>query len=115
MKPKPLRYFDPICWQDYTLVPWWLICYAFAWTWARFWHPYMALKVWWRWHGRPLLGLPQLRRPVIYGRHINPDPIICRCCLWAGPRRWAYHTYQDDGSGEDVEAIDQCPRCGGEI
>lgn len=46
-----------------------------------------------------------------WGRRDSPEPVRCECG-WAGMRRWTIHTYQDDGSGEDVEPSDECPRCG---
>ncbi len=48
------------------------------------------------------------------GRHIDWAPARCSECGWAGPTRWLVHDYQDDGSGEDVEPVDRCPRCGGD-
>jgi len=50
----------------------------------------------------------------IWGRRESPEPVRCECG-WAGMRRWAIHGYQDDGSGQDVEGRDECPRCGGEV
>lgn len=50
----------------------------------------------------------------MWGRRESPEPIICRCG-WAGMRRWAVHSYTDDGSAEDVEPTDECPRCGAEV
>lgn len=50
------------------------------------------------------------------GRHTSWRPMRCEdedC--WRGPLRRATHTYQDDGTGADVEAHDECPRCGGEL
>ena len=49
------------------------------------------------------------------GRHEDWSPVLCDECGWRGPRRWAVHTYGDDGSGEDVEPVDECPGCGMEI
>lgn len=48
------------------------------------------------------------------GRHSDPDAIRCEFG-WGGMRRWAVHTYGDDGTGEDVEPVDECPDCGEEI
>ncbi len=50
-----------------------------------------------------------------WGRHDDPTPIRCHVCGWAGMTRWLYHGYADDGSGEDVEPQDYCPRCGSEV
>lgn len=47
-----------------------------------------------------------------YGRRTSLEPYCCERCLWSGPVRWLVHSYQDDGSGEDVEPVDECPRCG---
>lgn len=47
------------------------------------------------------------------GRHNMWAPARCSECGWAGPTRRLVHGYQDDGSGEDVEPVDYCPRCGG--
>lgn len=46
------------------------------------------------------------------GRHVDWQPLRCLECGWIGPTRWAFHTYEDDGSGEDVCAVDECPKCG---
>jgi len=51
----------------------------------------------------------------MWGRHDSPEPVLCEECGWGGPRRWAVHTYQDDGTGEDVEPVDQCRRCQREV
>lgn len=45
------------------------------------------------------------------GRRVDWIPMICEECGWRGPLRWCYHTYGDDGSGEDVEPVDECPHC----
>lgn len=47
-----------------------------------------------------------------HGRCTDWAPVSCSVCGWAGPVRWLRHDYQDDGSGEDVEPADFCPRCG---
>jgi hypothetical protein len=49
---------------------------------------------------------------VIGGRHVDWMPMRCEECGWRGPLRWTFHTYEDDGSGEDVTALDECPKCG---
>lgn len=50
----------------------------------------------------------------MWGRHDSPEPILCEECGWGGPRRWAVHTYGPCG-WDDVEPVDECPRCGEEI
>jgi hypothetical protein len=101
---KITREFEPQGWGDYALIPWWAARYVFAYLW--FWSRNLAWMIR-RW-----------RRDVWFadgGRHISLDPICCPRCLWSGPYRWLCHRYQDDGSGEDVEPSDECPRCGLEI
>lgn len=66
---------------------------------------------------RFLFWIKSVRFPFFWhswGRHESPEPIKCECG-WAGPVRWLVHTYGDDGSGEEVELVDECPRCGSEI
>lgn len=41
-----------------------------------------------------------------WGRRKSPKAVICECCGWAGPMRWAAHGY--DYEGFDAE----CPHCG---
>lgn len=89
-------------WRDWTLLPWWLLRYAFAWSWLKL----AVLRD--RLKGRPNHLL------AWYGRHDDPTPIMCPRCLWAGPRRWLVHTYCGVGV-DDVEPVDECPRCGLEI
>jgi len=55
-----------------------------------------------------------MRWAWMWGRHDSPEPVECFECGWAGPRRWAVHTYYPDG-WDDVEPVDECPRCGYEI
>lgn len=51
----------------------------------------------------------------VWGRDDSPEPLLC-ACGWGGMRRQVIHTYQDDGTGQDeVEPVDECPRCGQEI
>lgn len=50
-----------------------------------------------------------------WGRRECPEPVVCSRCGWAGPRRWAIHAYRDDGTGEDVDPVDQCPRCAEDV
>ena len=94
--------FEPQSWRDYALIPWWLLRYAFAWVWAEAWATWKIGK-----------GIPA-GWANLYGRWESPEPVMCPRCLWAGPRRWVIHTYQDDGVG-DVEPVDECPRCGCEM
>lgn len=49
----------------------------------------------------------------LWGRHESPEAVLCESCGWAGPLRWAVHTYRAAGD-DDVEGIDECPRCGHE-
>lgn len=81
------------------------VWYRIPWIVARIW-----TSAWIRWQkfqGNPYYGM--------WGRHDSPEPTRCEECVWKGPRRWALHGYGDDGSGEDVEPRDGCPRCGAEI
>jgi len=47
-----------------------------------------------------------------FGRHDDPTPVKCNRCGWHGQIKDMIHDYRDDGSGEDVEAVDECPECG---
>lgn len=49
------------------------------------------------------------RSAHVWGRRESPQPLVCRGCGWAGPRRWAQHVY-----GGDEHWCDLCPVCGGE-
>ncbi len=60
------------------------------------------------------LQTPFMRYPL-WSRRDSPEPVRCDDCGWAGMRRWAIHGYTDDGSGQDVEPTDECPRCGNEV
>lgn len=57
-----------------------------------------------------------LRTNFMGGRGIDWMPVRCEDCGWAGPLRWACHTYRggfyDD---DDVEPSDECPQCGWEL
>lgn len=122
---RAFRNFEPDGWLDYALIPWWLARYLYAllwtallrqpawrlrmWLWRRGWRPYSG-RDFRRWRGWIMRWLPSHG-----GRHVDSNPVICERCLWAGMVRWTYHTYQDDGTGEDVEPVDECPRCGKEI
>lgn len=94
-------------WQDYALVPWSLLRYGFAWLYAALiWYPARRVQI--RWPYR----IPFL--PRYDGRDVDPDPIWCDRCGWAGMRRWAIHAYAAVGD-DDVEPCDECPRCAAEI
>lgn len=94
--------FEPQGWQDYALIPWWALRWLFAYVWW-----YLASTK------KQLAGIEK-RWSFMFSRHDDPMPIICPRCLWAGPRRWATHTYHGVFDSE-VEAADECPRCGWEI
>ena len=94
--------------RDYCLLPWWKLRYAFAWAWAYLiWQPAWRLNV--RVWPRRIPGFPNYG-----GRHVDPDPVSCDICWWAGPRRWCVHGYAPVDE-EDVEPIDFCPMCDNEI
>lgn len=86
-----LKYYEPDSIMDYLLVPIWLMRYAFAF----------------------IINCFDLNNRF-QSRTTDWTPIICERCLWAGPRRWAVHTYAQIGE-DDVCPIDECPRCGAEI
>lgn len=96
------RNFQPQDWTDYALIPYWLLRYWAAWVW---WQIATWVNV--------LRGIDR-RWAMMFGRHDDPAPVMCDRCLWAGPRCWLVHTYRGVGEG-DVEAVDECPRCGGEV
>lgn len=75
--------------------------YAIAWVWTKCWGYWNVAR-----------GIPGA---FCWGRRESPEPIHCSTCHWSGPRRWAHHSYQDDGSGQDVEPLDECPCCYAEI
>jgi len=87
---------------DVLLIPWHGFCFLFA-------HLAWRFQCAWRRQCR------RLRIQTVGGRHVDWQPAICPRCLWAGPTCWSVHTYGDDGSGEDVVPVDECPRCGLEI
>lgn len=95
-----LREFEPQSWRDWLIIPWSLIRWVFAWVWTQLWGIGLTIRYrefnGWHW---------------MWGRRESPEPIICTRCLWAGAQRWCVHTYY----GEDSEAVDECPRCGGMI
>ena len=75
---------------------------------VRLWFAYV---MWW-WQ---LCRFGGLRRRRVGGRRVDWLPVVCDECDWGGPLRWAVHGYEDDGSGEDVVARDECPLCGNEV
>lgn len=109
---RGLREFEPESVCDWLLIPWWLARYAFAWCWSIPWYGALRFNIWLS-RDKPSRGWRHFPGPT--GRHNQPDPVICPRCLWAGPVRWLVHTYGDDGSGMDVEPVDECPRCGKEL
>jgi hypothetical protein len=46
----------------------------------------------------------------MWGQCESPKAVRCQECGWAGPLRWAIHTYQAAG-WDDVEPVDRCPYC----
>lgn len=48
------------------------------------------------------------------GRWVDWMPTTCERCGWSGPVRWAVHAYHAT-SDDDVEPVDECPKCGGDI
>ncbi len=105
-----LRDFEPQMWRDWALIPYWIARFVFAWCWAESRYPL------WRFHSWLTVQFNFRTRllPSWGGRHVDVDPVACPRCLWAGPRRWVTHTYTSIDE-YDVEAVDECPRCGMEI
>jgi hypothetical protein len=99
-------------WNAYVTLPWHLVRYAFAWCWTETWRLYLKCKY------RRYLTLDKLHGGWMtspgHGRHTDPRPVLCPLCLWGGARRWLYHTYGPCGV-DDVEPVDECPRCGTEL
>lgn len=91
--------FEPQGWQDYALIPWWILRFLFA--------------CFWYWAARLTIGRRLYWDGIFmgWGGDVDPTPVICPRCLWAGPRRWMIHTYHACGD-DDVEPVDECPRCG---
>ena len=46
----------------------------------------------------------------LWGHRESPEPIRCKECGWSGMVKWLVHTYEYDGF-DDVEPVDECPRC----
>lgn len=100
-----LRDFEPESYRDWLLIPWWLLRLLFAWLWWQAWPLVQLVRG--RWRTKSAMSYS-------YGRHDDPTPVMCPRCLWAGPRRWLVHTYTAVGM-DDVEPVDECPRCGQEL
>jgi hypothetical protein len=92
-------------WQAFLLALVWTLVWGCA-RWPR-------LRIYFR--CATYAGWVAWRNAFAWGRRECPEPVVCEECGWAGPRRWVFHAYQDDGSGEDVEPVDECPNCGREI
>ena len=106
--------FAPTCerrpFGDYVSLLWMIPRYWLADAWWHLWH-------WWLvWKHRDKRGDSFYRWYVMpgRGRHSDVDPIICPVCFWAGPIRWLVHGYGPCGE-DDVEPVDECPRCGTEL
>ena len=99
---KILSEFEPKGMIDYVILPWWLLRWFFAWGWTQAWG-------WWR-----ITRLGHVPGAWMWGRYESPEPIFCPRCLWAGPTRWTVHTYSASWD-DDVEPVDECPRCGNEL
>ncbi|MCL5999216.1 MAG: hypothetical protein M1546_24600 [Chloroflexi bacterium] len=97
-----LRHFEPQGMGDWLLIPWWLLRYGLAWL------VWQAMTLWRLAHGEPRAWA------WMWGRHDDPEPVLCERCLWAGPRAWTIHAYHACGD-DDVEPVDECPRCGADI
>lgn len=73
------------------------------------------LKFWWYlWTYRLVRFIaPKLGKPYAWagGRRTDGFPVVCEQCGHVCRLKDAHHAYQDDGAG-DVEAVDECPRCG---
>lgn len=91
---------------DYLSLPWQYPKYCYAWL---VWKLKTFIKI--------LKAKDKIQRKFASwrGRHDDPQPAVCGRCMWMGMRKWLVHGYQDDGSGEDVVAVDECPRCGYEM
>lgn len=53
-------------------------------------------------------------RARVYSRHTMPEPARCGACGAVFRQRDAIHTYKSCG-GDDVEPIEECPKCGEEL
>ena len=79
--------------------------------WTLTWGTWKLACRWKDWCLRPTTFRYYRSLAFSWGRHTSPKALLCVECGWAGPLRWMVHTYDDDGCG-DVEAVDECPRCG---
>lgn len=52
------------------------------------------------------------RRWIMESRHTDPTIMVCPDCGWTGQLKDCTHTYVET-TGEDVEPISNCPKCGG--
>jgi hypothetical protein len=95
-----LSRFEPQSIVDWLLIPWWGLRYLFA---KIIWILYVIV-----------CRMTDGRLLWMSGRYTSPEPIWCDRCFWAGMRRWAVHTYHPCGD-DDVEPVDECPRCGANI
>ncbi len=94
--------FEPVGLIDWLLIPWWMMRFVFAWCWMLLARVIDRKIAYWDGHF------------VGWGRHDDPTPVVCERCLWTGPLRWTIHTYHACGD-DDVEPVDECPRCGSDI
>ena len=110
-----LSEFEPQSRRDYALIPWSIARWFFAWLLTLPRTP--LLKINWRIRERywSLFLITRYVLPLHMGRHSDTTPVICGRCLWAGARRWLVHTYTGGWDSGDVEACDECPRCGAEL
>lgn len=106
--------FYPQSWRDWAVIPWFLARWFLAWFVTLFRTPLLKLNCWLKLRCWPVFVVTRHILPLGGGRREDTNPIICPCCLWAGMRRWAFHGYASV-DGEDVEPVDECPRCGSDI
>jgi hypothetical protein len=99
---------------DYFLLPGHILSWFAALIWSWLYYPVSRLNWWFRNHCWPVFWVTRWVLPLGGGRWEDPNPTICSRCLWMGARRAAVHTYASCGE-DDVEAVDECPRCGNEI
>lgn len=52
---------------------------------------------------------------VLAGRRGDMTIVACERCGWSGMVKETVHGYGDDGTGEDVVPVDECPECGYEV
>jgi hypothetical protein len=98
--------FEAEHWTEYAVIPWYLLRWMFALIWTVIWGNWRAIR------NRGEDFYPAWA--FAWGRHDSPEPVVCPRCLWAGPRRWLYHGYGSCGD-DDVEPVDECPKCGAEL